>query len=109
MKRKMIAVILTCLMVFSASSCGKKPDNPSAEEKDTPKNKTSDTTDSTLTVWTWDPNFNIYAIKKAAELYAADGHEGFHVEITEIESQDIETKLTTIANAGELDALPDIF
>ncbi len=31
------------------------------------------------------------------------------MDITEIESQDIETKLTTIANAGELDALPDIF
>ena len=32
--------------------------------------------DNTLTVWTWDPNFNIYAINKAAEIYAKD-HEGF--------------------------------
>ena len=33
--------------------------------------------DNTLTVWTWDPNFNIYAINKAAEIYAKD-HEGFN-------------------------------
>lgn len=26
--------------------------------------------DNTLTVWTWDPNFNVYAIEKAAEIYA---------------------------------------
>ena len=115
MKRKIIAVILTGLMVFSASSCGKKPAPSSAPEEntsnsDTPEDTSSDiSADNTLTVWTWDPNFNIYAINKAAELYAADGHEVFHVDITEIESQDIETKLTTIANAGELDALPDIF
>ena len=34
--------------------------------------------DNTLTVWTWDPNFNIYAINKAAEIYAKD-HEGFMI------------------------------
>ena len=109
MKRKIITVLLTCLMVFSASACGEKADTSSGSENDTPKNCASDSEDNTLTVWTWDPNFNIYAINKAAELYAADGHEDFHVKVTEIESQDIETKLTTIANAGELEALPDIF
>ena len=109
MKRKIITVLLTCLMVFSASACGEKADTSSGSENDTPKSSASDSEDNTLTVWTWDPNFNIYAINKAAELYAADGHEDFHVKVTEIESQDIETKLTTIANAGELEALPDIF
>lgn len=109
MKRKIITVLLTCLMVFSASACGEKADTSSGSENDTPKSSASDSEDNTLTVWTWDPNFNIYAINKAAELYAADGHEDFHVKVTEIESQDIETKLTTIANAEELEALPDIF
>ena len=109
MKRKIITVLLTCLMVFSASACGEKADTSSGSENDTPKSSASDSEDNKQTVWTWDPNFNIYAINKAAELYAADGHEDFHVKVTEIESQDIETKLTTIANAGELDALPDIF
>ena len=64
--------------------------------------------DNKLTVWTWDPNFNIYAINKAAEIYAQD-HEGFTIEVTEIKSQDIESKITTAVNAGDLSTLPDIF
>ena len=64
--------------------------------------------DNKLTVWTWDPNFNIYAINKAAEIYAKD-HEGFTVEVTEIQSDDIESKITTAVNAGDLSTLPDIF
>lgn len=64
--------------------------------------------DNKLTVWTSDPNFNIYAINKAAEIYAQD-HEGFTIEVTEIKSQDIESKITTAVNAGDLSTLPDIF
>ena len=64
--------------------------------------------DNTLTVWTWDPNFNVYAIKKAAEIYAQD-HEGFKVEVSEVQSDDIETRLTTAVSAGDLSTLPDIF
>ena len=64
--------------------------------------------DNKLTVWTWDPNFNIYAINKAAEIYAKD-HEGFTIEVTEIQSDDIESKITTAVNAGDLSTLPDIF
>ena len=64
--------------------------------------------DNKLTVWTWDPNFNIYAINKAAEIYAKD-HEGFTVEVTEVKSNDIETKITNAVQAGDLSTLPDIF
>ena len=60
-----------------------------------------------LTVWTWDPNFNIKAIEMAAEQYAAD-HEGFEVEVIETSSDDCQTKLTTAANAGDYSTLPDI-
>lgn len=64
--------------------------------------------DNKLTVWTWDPNFNIYAINKAAEIYAKD-HEGFTIEVTEIQSDDIESKITAAVQAGDLSTLPDIF
>ena len=63
--------------------------------------------DNTLTVWTWDPNFNVYAINKAAEIYAKD-HEGFKVEVSEVQSDDIETRITTAVSAGDLSTLPDI-
>lgn len=94
MKRKIITLAFAIAMASMFSGCGKETASPPQD---------------TLTVWTWDPNFNIYAMEKAAELYASNGHEGFQVEITEIESQDIETKLTTMATAGEMDALPDVF
>ena len=64
--------------------------------------------ENTLTVWTWDPNFNVYAIQKAAEIYAQD-HEGFKVEVSEVQSDDIETRITTAVAAGDLSTLPDIF
>lgn len=63
---------------------------------------------NTLTIWCWDPNFNIYAINKATEIYAKD-HPGFNVKITENSSDTIETKLTTAISAGDLSTLPDIF
>ena len=52
--------------------------------------------------------FNVYAIQKAAEIYAQD-HEGFKVEVSEVQSDDIETRLTTAVSAGDLSTLPDIF
>ncbi len=64
--------------------------------------------DNKLTVWTWDKNFNIYAMEEAAKIYAQD-HEGFEVVCEEIQSDDIETKITTAVQAGDLSTLPDIF
>lgn len=64
--------------------------------------------DNTLKIWTWDPNFNIYAMNVAAEIYAKD-HEGFKVEIEEVQSDDIESRITTAVQSGSLDTLPDIF
>mgnify|MGYP004455616819 FL=1 len=94
MKRKVIACMLASAMAFSAMSV--LPAAAASEE------------DNKLTVWTWDPNFNIYAINKAAEIYAKD-HEGFTVEVTEIQSDDIESKITAAVQAGDLSTLPDIF
>ena len=58
MKRKVIACMLASAMAFSAMSV--LPAAAASEE------------DNKLTVWTWDPNFNIYAINKSAEIYAKD-------------------------------------
>lgn len=92
--KKVLACVLAGTMVFSMGAV--MTAGAASEE------------DNKLTVWTWDPNFNIYAINKAAEIYAQD-HEGFTVEVTEIQSDDIESKITTAVNAGDLSTLPDIF
>ena len=124
MKRKVIAVLLASTMVFSMAACGSDSgsdtgsDSSSGDSGDAATDESGDDSgetvegsggSNTLTVWTWDPEFNVYAIKKAAEIYAANGHEGFTVEVEEVLSDDIETRLTTAVSAGDLSTLPDIW
>ena len=124
MKRKVIAVLLASTMVFSMAACGSSGsdsgsdtgsgstdsgDDASAESGDDAEAVEGSGGENTLTVWTWDPEFNVYAIKKAAEIYAANGHEGFTVEVEEVLSDDIEARLTTAISAGDLSTLPDIW
>ena len=130
MKRKVISVLLALTMVVSLTACGggsssggssNSSDNSGAMDNGGATDNSEAAADNgesategasggsnTLTVWTWDPNFNIYAIEKAAEIYAQD-HEGFTVEVSEVQSTDIETRITTAVSAGDLSTLPDIF
>ena len=64
--------------------------------------------DNTLSVWTWDPNFNIYAMKEAEKVYQKD-HPDFKLDIVETPWDDLQTKLTTLAQSQAYDELPDIF
>lgn len=64
--------------------------------------------DQTLTVWCWDPNFNIYAMQQAEKIYQED-HSDFKLDIQENVYSDIETKLITAATSGDYSTLPDIF
>ena len=116
MKKKIVAAMLASMLVVSLAACGGGDDGSGSTGGDAQKeenNGTEDTNsgagDNTLTVWTWDPNFNIYAINKAAEIYAANGHDGFTVNVTEVKSDDIEAKITTAVTAGDLSTLPDVF
>lgn len=112
MKRKIMAVMLVSAMTLSLTACGGKNGGGDVagtnSEAGSPVAESVSGDKDTLKVWCWDPNFNIYAIEKAAELYSAD-HEGFNVEVSEIPSGDIETKLTTIVSSGDLSLLPDVF
>lgn len=64
--------------------------------------------DETLTVWAWDPTFNIYALEEAEKIYQAD-HPDFKLEIVETPWEDLQPKLTTLAQSRQYDELPDIF
>ena len=103
MKRKIVSIVMASAMVFGLAACGSSGgtttsssnggNDASAASETTAKSESSDVVegssddDNTLTVWTWDPNFNVYAIQKAAEIYAQD-HEGFKVEVSEVQSDD---------------------
>jgi len=64
--------------------------------------------DQTLTVWAWDPVFNIAALEEAEKIYQQDNPD-FKLEIQETPWDDIQPKLTTLAQSREYEELPDIF
>jgi lactose/L-arabinose transport system substrate-binding protein len=77
-----IAFIFLSLVLVGASAQGKK-----------------------LTVWCWDPNFNVYAMKQAAAVYNK-AHPEVTIDIVDM-AQDIEAKIISGLQAGGA-GLPDI-
>lgn len=93
--KKGLAAAAAAALTITLAACGGGDDGSEAD-------------DNTLTVWAWDPNFNIYAMKEAEKIYAKD-HPGFKLEITETPWDDLQPKLTTLAQSQKTDDLPDIF
>ena len=98
MKKKLLSLLLAGSMILALSACGSNGTETASEESETQTEAAADE----LTVWTWDPAFNIAAMEKAAEMT------GIKVNIVETKSEDAEAKLTTAAASGSLDTLPDI-
>lgn len=62
-----------------------------------------------LTVYAWDPAFNIPAIQAAADDYKENVDSEFELEILEqASSEDVETAITTAGSSGDYSNLPDI-
>jgi lactose/L-arabinose transport system substrate-binding protein len=61
----------------------------------------------TITVWCWDPGFNVYAMNEAAKIYRGD-YPNVTVNVVETAWNDIQQKLTTSLSANQTDSLPDI-
>ncbi len=129
MKRKILSALLCVAMTATMlAGCGNSS-NESTDDKnqeatddaaadDTADDATDDAAgddaadDSAaggdkLTVWCWDPAFNIFSMEEAGKVYQAD-HPEFSVEVTETPWEDVQTKLTTAATSGDLSTLPDI-
>lgn len=113
MKRKSIAVILAAVLTLSLMGCGAKQEaaQPAAEEttetaEEAPALRAPATDASadgnTLTVWCWDPAFNIYAMEQAAEVYK-EKNPDFVLNVVETPWADIQTKLTTAATSSDFE------
>lgn len=114
MKKKLLAVLLAGAMVFSLAACG---NNAAEETANTPAGNTAteETADDAeevsaetevVTVWAWDPNFNISIMEEAATRYEAT-HENVDIQVVEMAKGDLEQKLHTTLAAGT-DSHPDI-
>ena len=118
MKKKVLSVLLVAAMAMSMlAGCGSKPaendvqsaaSSEASKETEAAAETTVSAEDETLTVWCWDPNFNVYAMKQAEKAYQVD-HPNFKLDIQEKVYSDIETALITAAEAGDYSTLPDIF
>ena len=64
--------------------------------------------DETLSVWAWDPLFNIAALEEAEKIYQED-HPDFKLDIIETPWDDLQPKLTTLAQSQQYGELPDVF
>lgn len=60
-----------------------------------------------ITVWCWDPNFNVAIMKEAGERYTK-AHPDVTFNIVDFAKADVEQKLQTSLSSGTTDALPDI-
>ena len=118
MKKKALGFMLAATMTVSVfAGCGGNQNEGNTNEKENVTNSNEDTQsvsaetnengDETLTVWCWDPSFNIYAMEQAEKIYQKD-HPDVNVNVVETSWEDIQTKLTTAATSGQTDTLPDI-
>jgi lactose/L-arabinose transport system substrate-binding protein len=95
--RKVLFVLLALLLVFGLASCN-KPKTAAAADPNAPV---------TLTVWCWDPNFNIYSMNEAAKVYKSLSP-NVTVNVVETPWDDVQQKLITALGANQTASLPDI-
>ncbi|MDR2079860.1 MAG: carbohydrate ABC transporter substrate-binding protein, partial [Treponema sp.] len=93
------------LVCFMALLCGALLVTGCSKKAEAPAAAADPNAPITLTVWCWDPNFNVYAMNEAAKIYRRD-HPNVTVNVMDI--TDIEQKVTTALAAGETADLPDI-
>lgn len=61
-----------------------------------------------FTVWVWDPAFSIYSIKEAEKIYQQENPD-FALDVIETTWEDVQTKVITMVESGNLEDLPDVF
>ena len=102
MKRKLLSVVVTLSLVATTLfGCGKSFGINSSET-----DKSSNTKQH-LTVWAWDKDFNIYAMKQAERIYQQE-HPDFELYLITTSWDDIKLQLNTIMESGDYTQLPDI-
>lgn len=108
-KKRATALMAAALTASLLAGCGVSTASAPAESATSESAASSEADDgNTLTVWAWDTNFNVYALKQAEALYQKD-HPDFKLNIEELTYNEIETKLITAAASEDYSALPDIF
>ncbi len=113
--KKVLTVLLAGALVCSLVACGDNVtnDNQAGNSNQNTMDEVAvedameDGEVEVVTVWAWDPNFNISIMEEAATRYEAT-HENVDIQIVEMAKADLETKLHTTLAAQTEEGLPDI-
>ncbi len=105
--KKMLSLGLACMLTLAGCSSG-SADNADPAQSPASSEATTTTADgNTVTVWCWDPTFNIYAMEEAAKIYNTE-HPDVKIDIQDVAWEDIQARLITAMSSGQTDTLPDI-
>ena len=105
--KKAISIFLAAMMLLSLAACGGGSGGDSSGGGSGGGSSNADD-GHTLSIQAWDASFNIPAIQAAADDYKANVDPDFKLEITEMQSGDIETNVTNASQSGNYSVLPDI-
>ncbi len=109
MKKKVLSILLAGAMVMSLGACSSGGDDGGSDSGDSKTETSSSGDDKTLTLYAWDPSFNIPAMEAAGADYKENVDPDFNLEIVEqSSSEDVETAITTAGSSGDYSNLPDI-
>jgi len=100
--KKILSLLLIVSLIFSLSACG-----GDAGKSQTDAGKAAAEKSGKITIWAWDPNFNIPIMEEAKQRYVKDNPK-VEIEIVDIAKADLEQKLHTNLASGVKDGLPDI-
>ncbi|MEH7073093.1 ABC transporter substrate-binding protein [Neobacillus drentensis] len=95
--KKVLALFLVSILMLTACSSGSKDKGASDSGKDT----------NEVTVWAWDPNFNIKAMNIAKDVYKKENAD-VNIKVVENAQDDIIQKLNTSLSSGSTKGLPNI-
>jgi len=98
MRKKALSLLLASSLIFSLTltACGSKTTETSSEKGS-----------GKLTIWAWDPNFNIKVMEEAKAIYTKDNSK-VNIEVVNMAKADVEQKLQTMLQSGVKEGLPDI-
>jgi lactose/L-arabinose transport system substrate-binding protein len=99
MKKTAILIFAAvCMLILIPGACSKKEVPVTAADPNAPV---------TVTVWCWNPRFNIYAMSEATKIYQRE-KPNVTIDIIEVPWLDIQQKLVTALSARQTAGLPDI-
>lgn len=101
-KKRFLALSASALFILAA--CGNGGGEEATEDEDF--EGVSDDPQE-LTIWTWDPNFNVKALEMAEEIYKEDNPD-FSLNIVENSQEDVVQRLNTSLSSGVETGLPNI-